>query len=104
MPFQNRKRSAICYNSGTDSEIENDINKNMRGRKNTKKMRILSSSESEDSDVHGEETFEKIIWSHENLEPQVHKYDSRNSGMTIRLNRSATPIDYFQLLFSEELV
>ena len=69
-----------------------------------KKMRIFSSSESEDSDVHGEETIEKIIWSHENLEPQVHKYDSRNSGMTIRLNRSATPIDYFQLFFSEELV
>lgn len=40
----------------------------------------------------------------ENLEPQVHVFDSRNSGMRTRLNRSATPIDYFQLFFSENLV
>lgn len=105
MSFRNRKREkAIGYNSETDSKIENNINKNMRGRKNVKKLRILSSSESEDSDVHGETTCGKMIRSYENLKPQVHKFDSRNSGTTIRLNRSATPIDYFQLFFSEGLV
>lgn len=62
MSLENKKRRAICYNSGTDSEIENDINNNMHGRKNIKIFKIFSSSESEDFDVHGEETFGKIIW------------------------------------------
>ncbi|XP_068985425.1 piggyBac transposable element-derived protein 4-like isoform X2 [Bombus flavifrons] len=104
MSLQNRKRRAICYNSETDSEVENDLTKNKRDRKNGKKLRTLNSSESEDSDVHEETTCGKIIWSYENLKPQVHKFDSHNSGMTIQLNRSATPIDYFQLFFCEELV
>lgn len=65
MSLENRKKKrVICYNSGTDLEIENDTNKNMHGRKNTKKLRILSSSESEDSDVHGKNTLGKIIWSY----------------------------------------
>jgi hypothetical protein len=54
MSIQNRKRRAISYDSETDSEIENELNKNMRGRKNLRKLprRILNSSESEDSDIH----------------------------------------------------
>lgn len=65
---------------------------------------MLSSYESEDSDMPEEETFGELIWSFENLEPRVHEFDSRNSGMTSRLNQSATPFDYFQLFFSHELV
>jgi len=76
----------------------------MSGRKNIKRFRILSSSNSDDSDVPRRETVRRIIWSHENLEPQVHVFDSRNSGMRTRFNRLATPIDYFQLFFSEDLV
>lgn len=105
MSIQNRKRKAVSDESEMDSEID-ALNKNMNSRKHVRKLqrRILSSSESSDSDSHVETVCKEMVWSKKNLNPKIYKFNSSDSGMKRQISRFGTPLNYFELFFSEELV
>lgn len=100
------------YNS-SDSEkhADNYINNGlaMHRNNNRKRLRRLStSSEEEDLDltqnIENRKQTEMFLWSKKNLTPILHIFDDKNSGVKGHLNAQSTPLDAFQIFFSEELV
>lgn len=75
--IQNRKQGAINDGFEVDSGFKKAPNKNISGRKRVRKLqrKILSSSEFYDSDTHVEMAYKERIWSHKNLDPQIHRFD-----------------------------
>lgn len=81
------------------------------GRKK-KCTRRISSSESETESVcHARQPVtcsrsqnSEYIWTTENLEPEIHNFNEENSGCKIFINSERKILDYFQILFTEDLV
>lgn len=115
------------YFTRDDSEIENydlgdlmndvyqfdppssDSEESIDQRINRKRPRILStSSEEKSSEVPAniETSYQTgiLLWSKTNLMPKLHIFDEQNAGVKGNLNPESTPLDAFQMIFSEELV
>ncbi|XP_046142146.1 piggyBac transposable element-derived protein 4-like [Osmia bicornis bicornis] len=97
--------------SDSDEDTDNIINNRLAGRKsiNRKRPRLLStSSEEEDSNlspnIENCDQTGRLLWSKNNLSPTLHIFDEHNSGVKGYLNAQSTPLDAFQMFFSEELV
>lgn len=77
-------------------------------RINRKRPRTLStSSEEESSEIPANiETSHQtgILWSKTNLMPKLHIFEEQTAGIKGNLNPESTPLDAFQMIFSEELV
>lgn len=91
-----------------DIEINNGIV--MCKRKN-KRRRILSTSTDEENlnpnsnleNFDADEMLSSFSWSKNNFKPIIHAFNNQHSGVKGNLTES-TPLDAFQLFFSEELV
>ncbi|CAD1473608.1 unnamed protein product [Heterotrigona itama] len=97
----------------SDSEdTENSINDGIVGcRRKNKRPRVLSTSTDEDlnsnfnlENFDSNEILSTLSWSKNNFKPIIHAFNDQNSGMKGNLTPDSTPLDAFQLFFSEELV
>lgn len=97
----------------SDSEdSENSLNNGIvRCRRNNKRQRILSTSTDED-DLNSNSNLERsdlnevlptLSWSKKDFKPTLHAFNDNNSGVK-GLTQEATPLDAFQLFFSEGLI
>lgn len=78
-------------------------------RINRKRPRRLSTSSEEESSEVAENIVTShqtgiLLWSEKNLTPILHIFDEQNSKVKGSLNPESTPLDAFQMIFSEELV
>lgn len=98
----------------SDSEdSENSLNNGIvRCRRNNKRQRILSTSTDED-DLNSNSNLERsdlnevlptLSWSKKDFKPTLHAFNDNNSGVKGDLTPEATPLDAFQLFFSEGLI
>lgn len=92
--IQKRKQGAISDGFEVDSGFKKAPNKNISDRKRVRKLqrKILSSSESYDSDTHVETAYKEMIWSRKNFDPQIRRFNSIIFGMKIQISRFATPL------------
>nr|XP_012145431.1 PREDICTED: piggyBac transposable element-derived protein 4-like [Megachile rotundata] len=99
--------------SSDSEDIENSVNNGIvRCRRQNKRQRILSTCTDEDdlnsnsnlesSDLN--EVLPTLSWSKNDFKPTLHEFNDTNSGVKGNLTPEATPLDAFQLFFSEELV
>ncbi|XP_050456469.1 piggyBac transposable element-derived protein 4-like [Cataglyphis hispanica] len=97
----------------SDSEdSENSLNNGIvRCRRINKRQRILSTSTDED-DLNSNSNLERsdlnkvlptLSWSKKDFKPTLHAFNDNNSGVK-GLTPEATPLDVFQLFFSEGLI
>ncbi|XP_029054950.2 piggyBac transposable element-derived protein 4-like [Osmia bicornis bicornis] len=99
--------------SSDSEDTENSLNNGIvRCRRNNKRQRILSTSTDEDDlnsnsnleRSHLNEVLPTLSWSKNDFKPTLHAFNDNNSGIKGNLAPEATPLDAFQLFFSEGLI
>lgn len=85
--------------SDSDSDNENQINV-IRPR-NRRAIYSTSESEAQQIETH-DNNFE--VWTSKTFVPKIYKFAVANSGIKENIHESAKILDFFQLLFSVELV
>ncbi|KAL6419035.1 hypothetical protein ACFW04_014103 [Cataglyphis niger] len=88
------------------SDSEELINQRRINRKRPRKLSTSSEEETSEvpADIEIAHQTGKLLWSKTNLEPKLHIFDEQNAGVKGNLNPESTPLDAFQMTFSEELV
>jgi hypothetical protein len=86
-------------NSGSDSNNENQIN--VIRQRNRRAIYSTSESEAEQIETHNSNS---EVWTSKTFVPKIYKFAVADAGIKRNINRSAKILDFFQLLFSEELV
>lgn len=88
------------------SDSEELINQRRINRKRPRKLSTSSEEETSEvpADIEIAHQTGKLLWSKTNLEPKLHIFDEQNAGVKGDLNPESTPLDAFQMTFSEELV
>jgi hypothetical protein len=96
---QGSSKEIPSSNNLTDSDNESQIN--VIRQRNRRAIYSTSESEAEQIESHNNNS---EVWTSKTFVPKIYKFAVAGSGIKRNVNRSAKILDFFQLLFSEELV